>query len=328
MNDRPSPERARVLAIVSFALGVASVVCLLLFITGVPAMFLGLRSLRAINAANGRGKGRFFAMGGMVLGASATLIGLTGIVVEIVTALNARANAAVCQNNLRLIGKAVAEYHVEHETYPQGTIANARLPDPDQRLSWMVAILPFLDIPGPDTQGSAQKQNPYLGVDTNLGWEDQNNRPAIEKQVRWYLCPAFSHRHSRHDPGLTSYVGLAGLGEDAALLPLRRADMTLNPHVGFFGYDRTITIRDIERGISSTLMIGETTRANGPWAAGGKATLRGLDLDDQPCAGRGRQFGGLHPEGAYMLYVDGSIAFIRDDSDPTLLRNLVTLAIE
>jgi hypothetical protein len=57
-------------------LGVSSVLCCG-FITGIPAIWVGLRALRDIDASNGRLRGRGSAKAGIVLGVLGSLV-LTG----------------------------------------------------------------------------------------------------------------------------------------------------------------------------------------------------------------------------------------------------------
>jgi hypothetical protein len=123
-------------------------------------------------------------------------------------------------------------------------------------------------------------------------------------------------------PALTHYVGIAGVGAHAADLPAN------DPRAGFFGYSRTIKLQDITDGTSYTLVAIETASDNGPWAAGGAATVRGLDPANQPYIGNGRQFGLIHfagtilvrpSAGANAALADGSVRFLSASiSAPTL----------
>ena len=60
--------------------------------------------------------------------------------------------------------------------------------------------------------------------------------------------------------------------------------------------------------------------ANGPWTAGGFATVRSLD-PSQPYLGKRRQFGGLHRGSAMTLFADGSVRPVRDTIDSKALRS-------
>ncbi len=63
----------------------------------------------------------------------------------------------------------------------------------------------------------------------------------------------------------THFVGVAGVGDDAADLPVD------HPRAGVFGNSRTTRLEDIHDGASNTLMVLGVTRDLGSWAAGGSA---------------------------------------------------------
>src|SRR5439155_13442135 len=111
-------------------------------------------------------------------------------------------------------------------------------------------------------------------------------------------------------PGITTYVGIAGVAPDAASLP--RSD----PRAGFFGYDRVIDMGYVRahRGLAQTMMVSERARPAGPWAAGGPATVAGVDLAKWPVVPE--QFGGLHAGGANVLFADGHAVFLSDRATP------------
>jgi prepilin-type processing-associated H-X9-DG protein len=74
------------------------------------------------------------------------------------------------------------------------------------------------------------------------------------------------------------------------------------------------------------MMVAETTLNNGPWTAGGPATVRGLDPGRQPYVGRGCQFGGTHRGGVIVAFADGSFRFHRDALNPKLFEAISTVA--
>jgi prepilin-type processing-associated H-X9-DG protein len=142
--------------------------------------------------------------------------------------------------------------------------------------------------------------------------------PAVDVQL--LQCPAHSRGATTNGPRETDYVGVAGLGADAATLP------SGHPRSGVFSYERPTRLGDIRDGIASTMMMAETTQARGPWTAGGPATVRGLDPGRRPYIGRGRQFGGAHRGGVMVAFADGSVRFIRESIDPKVFEALSTVA--
>jgi hypothetical protein len=118
---------------------------------------------------------------------------------------------------------------------------------------------------------------------------------------------------------LTHYVGIAGLGEDAAQL------LKEDRRAGLFGYDRRTKLEDIKDGTSHTMILAETALDNGCWAAGGPPTVRGLDTTRQPYLGAAKQFGGAHPSLTVTTFADCSVHVLSDSMSHEVLQALVTM---
>jgi prepilin-type processing-associated H-X9-DG protein len=308
----PSP-RTSPAAIASLVLGLLSLVLSLL--AAIPACIFGLLALRAINESDGRLRGRPLAIAGMLLGVLVSAVTVAGLGIILVQRLNTYRDRVECANHLRSIGEAVNAYCDNHlDTFPAGTVAAPGLV-PTQRLSWLAAILPYLD---QTRTGARPWQDLANRLDLSLPWDDPANQ-ADRVRMLTYLCRAAPAAHVSVPPGLTTYVGLAGVDPNAATLP------KTNPRVGFFGYDRTITRADLLAGSSYTMMAIETGQDNGPWAAGGPATVRGVDPDESYYLGPGRPFGGLHSGGTNVLWADNSVRFLSDSSPPEEFRAQATL---
>jgi prepilin-type processing-associated H-X9-DG protein len=73
-------------------------------------------------------------------------------------------------------------------------------------------------------------------------------------------------------------------------------------------------------------MAAETALDNGPWAAGGGPTVRGLDPAQRPYLGRGRPLGGIHATGLNVLYADGAVGFFLDTMEPETFEALVPIS--
>jgi prepilin-type processing-associated H-X9-DG protein len=226
-----------------------------------------------------------------------------------------------CANNLKQIGLALHNYADVYpgKHFPAGTIPNAA-PEPNQRLSWLVEILPFIE-----------GENVYRQFDRGAGWEAPANLPASQTELQLFQCPDWLSENSSANHWETAYVGIAGLGRDTASLPLGA------PNIGAFGYDRQITFADVKDGTSNTLMVLESARDAGPWAQGGFTTVRGLDPEEKPYLGTGHPFGGTHftennpfrhghSVGCNALMMDGSVRFLRDSTSAEVLEALATIA--
>lgn len=191
--------------------------------------------------------------------------------------------------------------------FPSGTIANPSL-TPDHRLSWQVMLLPQI-----------AQDDVYKQFDLKKAWDDDANRAAVLAKVVTLACPTTYIVPVPGEPQLAAYVGMAGLGPDAANLPPD------NPQAGFFHYDEPTKTGHLKRGVSNTMTMLESTRDRGPWAAGARPTLRGVDPAEQSYVGDGRQFG-AHPAGCNVAYADGSVRFMANSIDPHVFEMLVMLA--
>lgn len=223
-----------------------------------------------------------------------------------------------CRNNLRQIGLALGMYASVHGPFPYGAVPSAAL-SAGRRLSWLVTLLDFLEGNAPNIR------------DKTLTWDD----PAaalirIDKQTGGYVpagsdiptyhCPTADASNARAGREPTEYMGMAGLGADAPLLPLG------HPRAGVFGYERATPTGRITDGLGSTVAVVEALEGRGPWRAGGPSTVRGVDPSRGPYVGVGRQFGGCHPAGAQALFADGFVRFLGEAIDPKVFEALATAA--
>jgi hypothetical protein len=253
-------------------------------------------------------------------------IAVTGfIVVELVclavVGLQEVSRRAECRNNLRHTALSVINHHDVYLFFPPATVPNPDLAV-EQRPSWLLASRFFLE-------GNKELRR----LDLKATWDGEKNWFMTGAACRVYLCPSHAGDPPPRDFNLTSYVGVSGVGEDAAVLPVK------DKRCGFFGYDRQIKEQDISDGKRQTMMITETAINNGPWAQGGKATVRGVVPGEEPYVGEGRPFGRSHRPGWYWhktsmpacanaAMADGSVRAIRRDISRQVFEALATIAGE
>jgi prepilin-type processing-associated H-X9-DG protein len=309
-------ERTNALAWLALGLGVLALPSC--GATAPFALLFGYLALRQVNLSDGQLPGARAARAGMVLGALGVVSFLGGLVVVGLYRLRVKSELTGCTNNLRRIGQAVNLYYdvKAHQHYPSGTVRVDGV-DPDRRLSWMVPILPYMEVeptPNPvaDKRPVAFHKGEALFARFDLagGWRDDKNREAAAGVPAWFICPGSAYHATAGEPPLTQYVGIGGFGVEA---PTLAKD---DPRAGFFGYDRVINRADVRRGTTETMMVTERKDAVGPWSAGGPATVAGVDPARLPFVPT--QFGGLHPDGANTLFVDGHARFISDRADALL----------
>ncbi|WP_435016392.1 DUF1559 domain-containing protein [Tundrisphaera sp. TA3] len=260
----------------------------------------------------------------IVLGLLAGSVGLGRMAIE---ASRESARRSQCQLNLKLIGIALSNYQVANDCFVPAALPGEGT-TPDRRVGWPLAVLPYLFCPhcwGMDNYGR---------IDFAKSWDAGVAEPYGYRPITYLECPSSAHAREhdgqsggawgRRQPAKilepTTYVGVTGLGPDAAALPKtdRRA--------GMFGDDRRITPADLRDGAATTMMVAETADLRPPWTAGGSATTRCVDPAKRPHLGPGRPFGGNHPGRTEVLFADGSVRPIRDGIAPEVFEALSTIA--
>ncbi len=209
------------------------------------------------------------------------------------------------KNNLKQLGLAMHNYHDTFNQLPHGTRPNPNLKT-EERLSWIVDLLPYLD------------QAPvYNKIDMKKGWNDKANEAFTKVSLPVLQNPSQTNPARADGYGVTNYVGIAGLGKDAATLPLA------DKKVGMFGYDRAVRFRDVTDGLSNTMMITDGTKELGPWSQGGSATIRALTT--KPYINGPDGIGGPHAGVVQVLMGDGAVRAVSKDIDPKTFEALSTI---
>jgi uncharacterized protein (TIGR03067 family) len=193
---------------------------------------------------------------------------------------------------------------------------------PEQRVSFLAELLPYL---GKASVRSAIDERKFA-------WYAKENLSAAETWVPEFLNPSYDQSAWRatHEfvpdrtVGATNYVGIAGVGRDAARY--NPADPDSAKKLGMIGYDWNSKAADVKDGLSNTIyMMQVPPGLQRPWIAGGGATIVGIDDTGDPF----QEFVTRAPDGkrgAYALMGDGSVRWIKEGIDPTTFRALVTRA--
>jgi prepilin-type N-terminal cleavage/methylation domain-containing protein len=243
---------------------------------------------------------------------------LIGLLLPTVRRVRPAADRVACQNNLKQL--MMAMYNLESTGRPASSAATGNADSsaegafppgcqgpgttPEDRLSWMVALLPYLE------QGSLYQQ-----FDLEKGYAD--NLPAAQTRIKVFLCPTV--KAASESDAVTHYVAMSGIGSDSASQP---AGATGN---GFMGYDRRTSPKMITDGTSNTIALMETHVSLGLWARGGPSTVRGFDPADVPLTGDQRPFN-AHSGQMLAALADGSVRLIPSSIDPQVLAAAITIA--
>ena len=175
---------------------------------------------------------------------------------------------------------------------------------PETRVSWIAEILPYIG-------------HPDWHVESGYDWNNAHNQPFTKRPLPEVVNPVFGPAASPEGYPVTHYVGVAGVGDDAAQLP---AD---DPRAGVFGYGRQTRLEDLPRGDANTIAIMGVQEQCGPWAQGGRATVR--PLSRKPYINGPDGFGSGQPDGMVVGYADGHAGFISKDIDPHVLEQLASV---
>lgn len=246
----------------------------------------------------------------VVIGIIAVLIGL---LLPKVRRVRGAAERMQCQSNHKQLTIALAMFEDSSRAgpfgpavrqFPTGCIGKGSAPE--ERLSWMVALLPYLE------QWSLYKQ-----FDLDKGYAGNLQPAQPDFRLRVFNCPTIEQ--VAKVPNATTYVAISGIGKDAAKQPAGAAGN------GFMGYDRITTSRGITDGTSNTVALIETGFDLGPWARGGYSTVRGFDPATVSLQGDRPHFGG-HEGLMTVAMVDGSVRTFRNSSDPMKLAAWITIA--
>jgi hypothetical protein len=197
--------------------------------------------------------------------------------------------------------------------FPRGTtdrpaaIDRAGLPwRPDQRLSWVPEVLPYL---GDGTFANVARQ-----VKADKSWDDEDNRLAAETLIPYMVAAdaPLSSWWVRY-PGVqlpvaaTHFVGVAGVGLDAA--DYSATDAAVAGKLGVFGYDRQTTLADIKDGPEQTIALLQVPATYKTcWLAGGGSTVRGVPEEGSVAPFVCTTYKGK--KGTFAVMADGKVRFI------------------
>jgi hypothetical protein len=263
-----------------------------------------------------------------IIGFALLVLIAVGIVLTYIPKARLQANLKASQNNLRELA-LFAAHHSNPEAdlkrdpskfptqIPPGTVPLPDVPV-ENRLSWVVGVLPGLD------QKKQNTEELLTRLDRTKPWTAEPNQQVGRTRLVVMLCPEKPPEAPADGPGVTSYVGIGGLGSNAAALPPG------SPKSGAFRYDGPTSFDRVTDGLGQTLLFGETRHEVGPWLRGGVSTVRGLD--DAPGApplvgeqGVG-QFGGYFPGGANFALCDGGVRTFSPRTTPAVLLGFATVA--
>jgi hypothetical protein len=255
------------------------------------------------------------------------ILTILGLIIPAIGKVRSVGNATVCRHNMRQIVIACHNYHDDFSGFPKGTISNVDLPA-ERRFSWLTQIWPYIVGGISYPRDETKPWDDPVNCPPRAWYYKMEGRPEVLMgNVDFLTCPSNRGISDASLPCPTSYVGIAGVGADAAELPLT------DRRCGIFGYDRRVSLKDITDGTSTKMALAEVLDG-GPWSAGGRATVRGLVLSEQPYLGEGGQFASFHRTTSFfgwtadvhIAFADCSVRRFAPNVSPKVFEALATIA--
>jgi prepilin-type N-terminal cleavage/methylation domain-containing protein len=277
---------------------------------------------------------------------------LIALLLPAVQAAREAARKTACGNNLHQIGIAMHAYMAANKTLPPGYVSLV-LPDHDDGgpgWGWAAKILPEMEqgslynelnftLP---IEGPAAAQRRMTSLPAFICPSDADFAQIIE-------VPSAATKEPICEMAAASYVASAGTVRPTCKICRDLFD-------GAFGRNRAIKAADITDGLSNTIAAGERSnywasaavwgvvpksilldrRQPGLYAAGpayvlGTTFAQGFnleefesDMDHNSMGTYAESFHSMHIGGAYFVFCDGGVRFIKDDIDPRQMNALAT----
>jgi prepilin-type processing-associated H-X9-DG protein len=188
------------------------------------------------------------------------------------------------KDNLKQIGIALHHYHDVYNLFPPGAVYDT---SDRPHHSWQAMLLSFLE-DAPSLDGPPLSRQ----INFNIPWDDSTNETAFKREVAVYLVPEIDEKHDAAGYAFSHYAG----------------------NKQFFQKNKSLRIFNVKDGTRNTIMAGEVSQGLRAW--GDPANLRdpaiGLNTGEN-------SFGRRSGNGAHFLFADGSVHFIANGVDPSVL---------
>jgi prepilin-type processing-associated H-X9-DG protein len=242
-----------------------------------------------------------------------------------------------CVNNLKQIALALQTYYTSNEVLPSGATDHQTADEEEKeiegdRIGWIASLLP-----------NAEQVGLYQAIDFDRGVFDPLNYKVRTTAISMVLCPSSDRGRWAYQPWPTlasppppaPAAGSAGVSTYAGCHHDAEAPIGLDDR-GVFYRNSRVRYEDVTDGLSQTLFIGEVADPSPlGWLSGSRATLRNTGHTINAPSGRASDadaasvspgfvggFGSSHGAGANFAMGDGSVRFLLDSIDASVLRLL------
>ncbi len=200
---------------------------------------------------------------------------------------------ADCRTNLEILATAMSNYSRESGSFGSTNITDEQ---GDIVYSWRVSLL-----------GSLGEETVLDQLDMTCRWDDAANMEILDHTGvhGHFQCPSERQACTEVEMRETSYTMIVGPGM------ISDGPAAVRPE-------------EITDGLENTILFVETKDSGIHWAE-----PRDLEFDemsfrindpDRP------SISSHHPGGAYVVFCDGRVRFLKNDTDPKIVRALLTIA--
>ncbi|MDZ4656974.1 MAG: DUF1559 domain-containing protein [Bythopirellula sp.] len=255
---------------------------------------------------------------------------LIALLLPAIQAARETARTCTCRSHLRQIGLAM---HMHHDLLGYLPPASTHASIGTDRESALLFLLPYLE-----------ESNRYVTYNSDLGTSDPVNAGVVEATIPVYLCPSMIYTPNASEPGASSYASSTGSQSPWLIAGT-------NPHNGAI-VSRPILVRlkDVTDGTTNTFAFGEEDYFEnqsfvevapiGPKWAGGyisdsfaatwgpynPVSRPDPEVDPGSVGKYSTAFRSDHRGGVQFVFVDGSVRFIVNEIEETVLDALATRA--
>jgi prepilin-type N-terminal cleavage/methylation domain-containing protein/prepilin-type processing-associated H-X9-DG protein len=251
------------------------------------------------------------------------VIALIGVLIALllpaVQAAREAARRIGCVNNLKQIGIALHGYHDVHNTFPAGGwIVIVTQPGKAMNMGWSAAVLPWLE-----------QRALYDGLNVSFPYSDPVHSTAGHTVLQVYLCPSEPRKTDwNRAPGDAFDFADADYGGMFGPRGLSSPTFTNNPPCGPMIFNQAISLAQIIDGASQTIQVGEDPEAiNAMWISGHNIFDQSAPINARPPSEFGEELTSQHPGGVNALFGDGSVRFLKNQTNPVTLSALCTRAL-
>jgi prepilin-type N-terminal cleavage/methylation domain-containing protein/prepilin-type processing-associated H-X9-DG protein len=275
---------------------------------------------------------------------------LVALLMPAIQASREAARKTACGNNLHQIGVALNSHLATTKALPPGyvSLVLANHDDGGPGWGWGAKLLPEME------QANLQKE-----IDFTLPIEGPAAATLRRTSLPVFICPS-DHEFETIievpavggeivcEMAAASYVGSAGTVRPSCKVCRDLFD-------GVFGRNRAIKAADITDGLSNTIAVGERSnfwasaaiwgvvpqsilpdrQQPGRYAAGPAYVLgttfkdgfnieSATDMDHATMGTYAESYYSMHPGGAYFVFCDGGVRFLRENIDPVVMNNMAT----